>query len=181
MSTDWRLKGKVWMFGDDINTDYMMPGFTPRGLSMRERTLYCMRANRPGWAEQVQKGDIIMGGRNFGCGSNRPAANMLKLLGLSVLVADSINSLMLRNCANFAMPALPCPGVSKAFKDGDIAEVDISKGVVNNLTTGVVITTYSLPRFLLDILEAGGLVPMLIKNGYIEREEAKEEAVPTSE
>ena len=60
MSKDWTFKGKVWMFGEDINTDYMMPGFTPRGLSMDERTAYCMRAIRPQWSEQVEPGDIIM-------------------------------------------------------------------------------------------------------------------------
>lgn len=170
---EWRFKGKVWMFGDDINTDYMMPGFTPRGLSMKERTLYCMRAIRPGWAEQVKPGDIIMGGRNFGCGSNRPAANILRLLGLSALVADSINSLMLRNCVNYVMPALPCPGVSKTFKEGDIAEVDISTGVVKNVTTSKAFKTTPLPQFLLDIMEAGGMLAMLEKEGYIEKEKSE--------
>jgi 3-isopropylmalate/(R)-2-methylmalate dehydratase small subunit len=164
----WKYKGKVWMFGDDINTDYMMPGFTPRGLSMQERTAYCMRAIRPDWNQQVKPGDIIMGGRNFGTGSNRPAPQILKLLKLSVLVADSINTLFLRNCVNFVMPALPCEGVSKAFKEEDIAEVDITTGVVKNLTTGVTLKTTPLPKFLLDIMEAGGMISMLEKEGYIE-------------
>ena len=110
-----------------------------------------------------------MGGRNFGCGSNRPAANILRLLGLSVLVADSINSLMLRNCVNYVMPALPCPGVSKTFKDGDIAEIDISSGVVKSITTSKVLRTTPLPPFLLDIMEAGGMLALLEKEGYIEK------------
>lgn len=169
----YRFRGKVWMFGDDINTDYMMPSFTPEGLSMHERTKYCMQAVRPGWAEQVKPGDIIMGGRNFGCGSNRPAANILRLLGLGCLVADSINSLMLRNCVNFAFPALPCPGVSEIFREGDIADVNIETGIVKNVTTGKVLKTNPLPKELLDILEAGGLVPLLEKQGYIEKGETR--------
>lgn len=169
MVKEWTFRGKVWMFGDDINTDYMMPGFIPSGLSMKERTAYCMRAIRPGWTEQVKPGDIIIGGRNFGCGSNRPAAEILRLLGLSCLVADSINSLMLRNCVNYVMPAIPCPGVSKAFKEGETMEVNLATGVVKNVTTGEVIKTTPLPKFLLEIMDAGGLVCLLEKQGYIKK------------
>lgn len=163
------FKGRVWVFGENINTDYMMPGFTPRGISMQERTKYCMRAIRPGWSEHVQPGDILVGGNNFGCGSNRPAAYILKLLGLSCLVADSINSLMLRNCVNFNMPALPCKGVSKVFKEGEIASVNIERGIVKNLTTGEVLTTNPLPKRLLGIIEAGGLVSLIEKQKYVEK------------
>jgi 3-isopropylmalate/(R)-2-methylmalate dehydratase small subunit len=170
MGEEWTFTGKVWIFGDNINTDYMMPGFTPRGLSMKERTTYCMRAIRPGWAEQVSPGDIIVGGSNFGCGSNRPAAEILRLLGLSCLVADSINSLMLRNCVNFALPPLPCPGVTTAFKEGETMEVNLITGVVRNLSTGVTLQTNPLPAFLLDIMQAGGMVRSLQAQGYIEEE-----------
>lgn len=166
---NWTFKGKIWMFGDNINTDYMMPGFTPREIGMEERTRYCMKAIRPDWANQVEPGDIIMGGANFGCGSNRPAAQILKLLGLSCLVAESINSLMLRNCVNFGMPAIPCRGVSKTFTEGETAEVDIETGVVKNLTTGEVIVTNPLPKKLLEIMDAGGLVSLLEKQQYIEK------------
>jgi 3-isopropylmalate/(R)-2-methylmalate dehydratase small subunit len=168
---NWTYKGKVWMFGDNINTDYMMPGFTPRGISMQERTRYCMKAIRHDWADQVEPGDIIMGGDNFGCGSNRPAAQVLKLLGLSCLVAESINSLMLRNCVNFGMPAIPCQGVSKGFSEGETAEVDIETGVVKNLTTGEVLITNPIPKQLLDIMDAGGLVSLLKNQKYIEKTE----------
>ena len=167
---EWKFKGKVWMFGDDISTDLMRPGFMPNGLSLEEAAMYCMRANRPDWAEQVKPGDIIMGGRNFGVGSNRPAANSLKQLGLSVLVADSINSLMLRNCINFVMPALPCPNVTKAFKEGDIAEVDISTGIIKNVSTGQILETSPMSKLMLDIMEAGGVLSLLEKEGHIEKE-----------
>jgi len=131
--TKYVFRGWVWTFGDDINTDYMMPSFTPKGLSLQERTKYCMQAIRPEWSEQVESGEIIIGGRNFGCGSNRPAANILKLLGLGCLVADSINSLMLRNCINLDFQPFPVRAY-KAFKEGDIAEVNIETGVVKNVT-----------------------------------------------
>ena len=159
--------GRVWVFGDDINTDYIMPGFTPRGLSLQQRTRYCMRANRPGWSELVKHGDIIIGGRNFGCGSNRPAAIILKNLGLSCLVANSINSLMLRNCINFGFPALPCRGVTSVFKEGDMAKVDFEKGIINNTTNGKILETQPLPKELLKILEVDGLTPLLEMQGYV--------------
>ncbi len=168
---NWTFKGKVWMFGDNINTDYMMPGFTPRGISMQDRTRYCMKAIRPDWVEQVKPGDVIVGGDNFGCGSNRPAAQILKLLGLSCLVAESINSLMFRNCVNFSMPAISCRGVSKAFTEGDTAEVDIETGVVKNLTSGEVLITNPMPKQLLDIMDTGGLLSLLKKQKYIEKVE----------
>lgn len=78
VSKEWIFKSKVWKFEDDINTDYMMPGGTPRGIPYKERAMYCMRPNRPGWAEQVKPGELIVAGRNFGCGSNRPAAYVVR-------------------------------------------------------------------------------------------------------
>ena len=166
----YKFEGKVWIFGDDINTDYIMPGFTPKGLSMKERTAYAMRAIRPKWAKEVKSGDVIVAGRNFGCGSNRPAPMILKLLGLSVIVAESINSLFLRNCINYAMPALPCRGVSEIFTEGDLAEVELSTGTVKNSKTNKILRITPFPMFLMEIMKAGGLITLLEKEGHIEKE-----------
>jgi len=162
-----RYRGKVWLFGDDISTDLMQPGFTPHGLSLEERAKYCMRANRPGWSEQVSLGDILIGGRNFGCGSNRPAALNLKILGLGCMVAESVFSVHFRNCINFAFPAMSCPGASKLFKEGDMADVNFETGLVMNVTTGKTLEGRALPKFLMDIMAAGGSLAMLRKGGYI--------------
>jgi len=161
------LKGRTWIFGDDINTDYMMPGFTPPGTSWQERTKYCMRANRPGWAEQVKEGDVLVAGINFGTGSNRPAARVLKLLGIGCVIAENINSLMFRNCVNWGLPAIPCKGVSKLFTEGDEAEIDLRTGTVKNTKSGQVLHGMKVPDLLLNITLAGGVIPLLEKEGII--------------
>ncbi len=161
-----KLEGRVWSFGDSINTDLMYPGFVTT-LPEAERAKYCMNANRPGWSDQVKQGDIIVAGRNFGCGSSRPAAKSLISLGVSCLLADSINGLFLRNTINFGLPALSLEGVSKMFKEGDRAEVDFRTGQVKNLETGETRNVKPLPQALLDIVESGGLIPLLKREGYL--------------
>ncbi|OWT61713.1 LeuD/DmdB family oxidoreductase small subunit [Candidimonas nitroreducens] len=161
-----KFKARAWKFGDDINTDLILPNVAFY-LTPEEQAKYVFRANRPEWASQVQAGDIIIGGRNFGMGSSRPAARSLRNLGLACLVADSINGLFFRNCVNFAFPAIECPGVSDAFKEGEIAQVDMRRNLVENLTTGVQLTARIFPPKLLALLEAGGLYPLLEREGLI--------------
>lgn len=161
-----KLRGRVWLFGDSINTDLMYPGFVTT-LPEAERPKYCMGANRPGWSEQVKEGDIVVAGKNFGCGSSRPAAKSLRSLGVSCLLAESINGLFLRNAINFALPALSLEGVSKMFKEGDMAEVDVRSGQIKNLKTGETKMTSPLPQALITIVESGGLIPLLKKEGYL--------------
>jgi 3-isopropylmalate/(R)-2-methylmalate dehydratase small subunit len=127
-----KLRGRVWLFGDSINTDLMYPGFVT-ALPEAERPKHCMGANRPGWSEQVKEGDILVAGKNFGCGSSRPAAKSLRSLGVSGVLAESINGLFLRNAINFGLPALSVEAVSKMFDEGDIAEVDVGSGHVKNV------------------------------------------------
>ncbi len=132
------FEGRVWKFGDSINTDLMMPGaevLSKRGLSDKEAAQYCMAANRPGWAAQVQEGDIIIAGRNWGCGSSRPAARLFKALGISVIVAESVSRLFFRNAINIGLPVLICPGCSAVFAEGDQARININNGEVKNLTS----------------------------------------------
>ena len=145
----------------------MYPGFVTT-LPEAERPKYCMGANRPGWSEQVKEGDIIVAGKNFGCGSSRPAAKSLRSLGVSCLLAESINGLFLRNAINFALPALSLEGVSKMFKEGDVAEVDVRSGQIKNLKTGETKIAGPLPQALITIIESGGLIPLLKKEGYLE-------------
>lgn len=162
------LKGKVWKFGDHISTDLMMPGaqvLPQPGLSIQEQARHCMQANRPGWAEQVEQGDILVAGRNFGCGSSRPAPRMLKALGISVVLAESIARLFLRNSVNSGFPALICPGITRAVEEGDILEVNIASGEVRNLTSGRALEAEAFPQGSppYDILMAGGLMALLAR------------------
>ena len=161
-----KRRGRVWLFGDSINTDLMYPGFVTT-LPEAERPKYCMGANRPGWSEQVKEGDIVVAGKNFGCGSSRPAAKSLRSLGVSCLLAESINGLFLRNAINFGLPALSLEGVSKMFKEGDMAEVDVRTGQVTNVKTSETRSAKPLPQALITIVESGGLIPLLKKEGYL--------------
>jgi 3-isopropylmalate/(R)-2-methylmalate dehydratase small subunit len=138
------------------------------GLSGTEVPKYCFSANRPRWVSEVKKGDIIVSGKKFGTGSSRPGAKVLKPLGISCLAAESINGLFLRNCVNFGLPALPCMGVFETFQEGDMAEIDFKEGKTTNLVSKTVIKTSPLPAILINITNAGGVVPMLEKEGYFE-------------
>jgi len=161
-----KFKARVWKVGDNINTDLILP-ITAFYLTPEEQVSFVFSANRPGWVKQVQKGDILIGGKNFGMGSRRPAARSLKNLGLSCLVAPYINGLFFRNAVNFAFPALECPGVDEAFDEGDMAEVDVIAARVRNLSKGIELVAKPLPGPLLAIVNAGGIYPLLEKEGSI--------------
>jgi 3-isopropylmalate/(R)-2-methylmalate dehydratase small subunit len=124
-------------------------------------------ANRPGWSAQVQPGDILVAGRNYGMGSGRPAAQVMKDLGLVCLLAESLNGLFLRNCVNLAFPALEIPGVHAAFEEGDEAEVDFTAGRIKNRRTGVELLGAPWPESALQTLKAGGLEAELELEGLL--------------
>ncbi|OGA22396.1 MAG: hypothetical protein A3I02_06660 [Betaproteobacteria bacterium RIFCSPLOWO2_02_FULL_67_26] len=155
-------KGKVWKFGDNISTDHIKPGFT-RGTTIKEQAQYCMRAIRPEFAQQVKPGDVIVGGRNFGCGSSRPAAQNFMALGIGCAVAESFSRLFFRSSINLGFPLLYCSGVSGAFDEGDVLEADFESGVVRNLTSGKVLQAEPLLDVPMRILRAGGVVEILRK------------------
>lgn len=163
------MRGRVWVFGDDINTDLLQPG-EATFLPLEQQPKYCMSSNRPGWSDLVERGDILVAGRNFGTGSSRPAARVLKQLGIGCLVADSINGLFFRNCVNYAFPALEVPGASRLFAEGDEASIDFTAAQVKNLTTGGELTGLSWPSWMREILDAGGLIPLLVAEGLVEPE-----------
>jgi 3-isopropylmalate/(R)-2-methylmalate dehydratase small subunit len=159
------VRGKVWKFGDDVSTDFMAPGFSRhQGRGPRDEAMFCMRSNRPGWTEKVRKGEIIVGGSNFGCGSSRmEAPKNLITLGISGIVAESFGRIFYRNCIASGLPVLMYKGVSNHFEEGDIAEVDYRKGLVTNCRTGKQLIASMLPDVALKMLEAGGIIPLLKK------------------
>ena len=160
------FKARVWKVGDNINTDLILP-ITVFYASPEEQARAVFASNRPGWVDQMRRGDILIGGKNFGMGSSRPAARSLKNVGLACVVAHSLNGLFYRNCINFAFPGLECPGVDEAFEEGDIAEVDFDAAVVRNVTRGTTLNGRATPPRLLDLLKAGGIYPLLEKEGLI--------------
>lgn len=160
------FKGRVWIVGDNINTDLILPN-KAFYMTHEEQALYVFSANRPGWSQQVQKGDILIGGSNFGMGSSRAAARSLKNLGLACLIAESLNGLFMRNCVNFAFPALECPGIHAAFTEGEEAEVDFDQAKVRNVTRGIALSGKPLPAPLMALVQAGGVYQLLEKEGLI--------------
>ncbi len=162
-----KFEARVWKFPANINTDLILPSGSIY-LSQAEQVKLIFKANRPGWVDEVKPGDIIVGGKNFGMGSSRPASRSLKNLGVSCVLAESINGLFFRNCVNYAFPAMECPGVSDLFAEGDIAQVDFTSGALRNKTTGKALKARVLPPKLLDLLQAGGIYPLLELKGIIE-------------
>lgn len=161
------IKGRVWIFGDNIDTDLMMPhGAFEK--SLREQAKCVFKANRPGWVDHVKKGDLIVAGKNFGTGSSRPAAHLFKILGIEAIVADSVNGLFFRNCINYGLPAFNCPAVSESFLEGDAAEIDPRAGTIKNMRTRITLRTGILPEMLMKIILAGGIVELLTKEGCLE-------------
>ena len=160
------LSGRVWKFGDDINTDLMLPGPLLTASEEDQRRAVCS-ANRPGWVDQVRPGDIIIGGRNFGTGSSRPAARSLRNLDLGGLIAESINGLFFRNAVSFGFLALECCGIHDAFEEGQTAEISIAHWTVRNRDTGAVLAISPVPERLLSLMTSGGIFPVLEAEGLI--------------
>jgi 3-isopropylmalate/(R)-2-methylmalate dehydratase small subunit len=158
--------GRVWKFGDDINTDLVIPGFAIL-LPADEQPQHCFSANRPGWVDEVAPGDVLLAGRNFGVGSGRAIGDVFVRLGISGVVAESFNGLGLRNCINVGLPSLPCPGILDVFSEGDVAEVDWISGAVRNVTQDRALQGQPLPPALRDIITAGGVEAMLRADGYL--------------
>ena len=161
------LSGKAWVFGDDINTDLMYPHICYT-LPESERPKYTMWANRPGWQSLVSAGDILVAGKNFGVGSSRPAASNLLGVGISGVIAESLNGLFLRNAVNVGLPAVSSPDVRSMVMEGDQIEIDLAEGTFTNITRGRKITFTPPPKFLMNIIEAGGIIEVLRNNGYID-------------
>jgi 3-isopropylmalate/(R)-2-methylmalate dehydratase small subunit len=160
------ITGKTWKFGDDINTDLILPApfmYLPK----EQQAKHVFEANRPGWVDIVKRGDVIVGGRNFGTGSSRPAPLALNALGIGCLIADSINPLFFRNCVSFGLPALECAGVSAVFQEGDIAAISLSEASVHNMRTGQTLAGLSIPEALLKLMQRGGIFPLLESEGLI--------------
>jgi 3-isopropylmalate/(R)-2-methylmalate dehydratase small subunit len=161
------ISGRVWKFGDNINTDYMMPG-PALYLPEEERVRYVFQANRPGWVDLVKPGDFIIGGKNYGVGSSRPAALSLRNLKISCLIAESINGLFFRNCVNFGLVALQCPGIYAAFEEGQTAEVSTDDLTIRNRETGKVLRAKPVPKQLVDLMVGGGIFPLLEAENLID-------------
>ena len=157
---------RVWVFDNNISTDDIIAGrYLPKFEATNDSSwlgAHVMENIVPSFASKVGKGDIIVAGRNFGCGSSREEAPVaLKAAGISVVVAESFARIFYRNSINRGLPVLTCKGVRKNFKSGDDIEVDIKNSVIRNRGTNKTFKFEPLPIFILDILNAGGLLRSL--------------------
>ena len=159
------IKGKVHRFGDDINTDIIYPGkYLSITTDREEMAKHCFEAVYPEFMKSAKPGDIIVAGKNFGCGSSREqAATCLKYLGIGVVVAESFARIFYRNAINLGLPILIAPGIVGKTKPGDTLEIDLEKGIIKNMDTGENIEAVPLPKFVMGILNDGGLIPNLRK------------------
>ena len=161
------LTGRAWVFPQDyINTDAMMPraGYD---LPPKEQNSLVLNSVRPGWADLVEPGDILVAGRNFGTGSSRPAQTLLQRVGIAALVCESVAEIFLRNCVSYALPVLDCPGCLEMTTEGDTVTVDMNSGTFTNVTTGASRTGPVLPAMLRNTIAAGGAYAMLRAEGYM--------------
>ncbi|WP_456472485.1 3-isopropylmalate dehydratase small subunit [Methanocaldococcus sp.] len=158
------IKGRVWKFGDNVDTDAILPARYLIYTDPEELAKYAMTGIDEEFPKKVNKGDIIVAGRNFGCGSSREHAPIgLKALGISLVIAESFARIFYRNAINIGLPLMECKGISKKVDEGDILEVDLKTGVIKNLTKNETLQGSKLPEFMMEILEAGGLMNYLVK------------------
>lgn len=157
---DMIIKGRVWKFDHNVDTDVMAP-WTSLGQPWEERRKVILH-NRPGFSDQVKPGDFIVAGRNWGCGSSRENAPAnLKELGLAAVVAESFGRIYFRNSVAIAFPNIACPGVHEAFEEGDEIELDLNTARVRNLTRSTEIQGQPYTEEMLNIIEKGGLMNVL--------------------
>lgn len=154
------IRGRAHAYGDNINTDVIIPARYLTTSDPVELARHCMEDIDPEFVSKVESGDLIVAGENFGCGSSREHAPVaIKAAGVSAVVAGSFARIFFRNAINTGLPALACPKAAADIKNGDEIAVDLATGRIDNLTQGRSYEAEPFPPFLQEIITAGGLVP----------------------
>ena len=155
------LVGRVWKFGNDISTDVLSPGrYAVDPVEVRK--LHVLESENPSFASGIEPGDVVVAGRNFGCGSSRETApENLKALGVACVVAGSFARIFMRNSVAIGLPVVVCPGALDGFAEGDRIEIDLASGRIVNVGSGEEFRGDSLPTEMRDILSAGGILAVL--------------------
>lgn len=152
--------GKAWKFGHDVDTDVIIPARYLNRSEPEFLATHCMEDADPSFAQNVQEGDIIVGGKNFGCGSSREHAPIaIKAANVKVVIAESYGRIFYRNSLNIGMPILECSEAVAGIEAGDEVDVDLSTGVIKNLTKGTTFQATTFPAFMQKLIKAGGLIP----------------------
>ena len=153
------LKGKVWRYGDNIDTDVIIPARYLNTFDPKELAAHCMVDIDESFAKNVKVGDIMVGGKNFGCGSSREHAPVaIKASGIPVVIASSFARIFYRNGINIGLPLLEIGDAVEKINAGDELKIDTATGTIEDLTTGETFHAHPLPGFVQDIAKAGGLI-----------------------
>ena len=153
------IRGKVWKYGDNVDTDAIIPARYLNTSSEAELAAHCLEDLDAAFLKKVKPGDIVVAGKNFGCGSSREHAPVaLKACGVGCVVAESFARIFYRNAINIGLPIMECPEAAQATQAGQTLEIDLAGGVIRNLETGRTYRATAYPPFMLEVIAAGGLI-----------------------
>lgn len=154
-----KSKGTVFKYGDNVDTDVIIPARYLNSSEPSELASHCMEDIDKDFIKKVQKGDIIVARKNFGCGSSREHAPLaIKTAGVSCVIADTFARIFYRNSINIGLPIIECPEAAEAISAGDEVEIDFDSGLITDITTGKSFKGQAFPPFMQNIISAGGLV-----------------------
>lgn len=157
-----KIQGKVHKYGDHVDTDVIIPARYLNTADPKELAAHCMEDIDKDFVKNVQPGDILVAGVNFGCGSSREHAPIaIKASGIACVISENFARIFYRNSLNIGLPILECPAASKAIRDGDEVAVDFDTGVIENLATGETYQAEPFPPFIQNIIQKGGLLASL--------------------
>lgn len=161
------IKGYVWKFGDNINTDEIIPARYLSTIDPVELGQHCMEDADPRISRKLKKGDIIVAGTNFGCGSSREHAPLaIKGRGIICIIASSFARIFFRNAINIGLTIVESPEASRDIKTGNVIAVDLTKGIIENISKKRIYKIQSFPRFMQDIIRTGDLLEYLKRHPY---------------
>jgi 3-isopropylmalate/(R)-2-methylmalate dehydratase small subunit len=157
-----KVSGTVVKFGNNVDTDVILPGKYLILMDPKDLAKHALEGLDPAFPEKAKKGVIVVGGKNFGCGSSREQAPLaLKYSGVKCVVAESFARIFFRNAINIGLPVVECKGISEAVENGDELAVDFDTGEIRDMTKGKTLRATKLPAFILEILSDGGLIENL--------------------
>ncbi len=161
-----QAKGTVFRYGDNIDTDVIIPARYLNTSNHKELAMHCMEDIDASFIKKVKQGDIIVADKNFGCGSSREHAPIaIKESGISCVIARTFARIFYRNSLNIGLPILECEEACDGIKAGDVVSVDFSSGLITNETSGKTFQSEPFPPFMQALIQAGGLAPYMVEKG----------------
>jgi len=158
------LRGTAHVFGDNVNTDVIIPARYLNTTDPSELASHCMEDIDATFVRRVKKGDMVVGGKNFGCGSSREHAPIaLKATGISCVVASSFARIFFRNALNIGLPIVESPEAANSIHQGDLIEIDLDQGLICDLSAGKTFPARPFPQFMQDLIAEGGLLAYAAK------------------